>query len=47
MSVFNPALKLILVWTPGKESPIHDHAGSRCVMKVRRYFVEAECILRT
>ncbi|MCJ1274408.1 hypothetical protein MMC21_002204 [Puttea exsequens] len=25
---------LILVWTPGKESPIHDHAGSRCVMKM-------------
>lgn len=25
---------LILVWTPGKESPIHDHADSHCVMKV-------------
>lgn len=25
---------LILVWTPGKESPVHDHAGSHCVMKV-------------
>ena len=27
-------LQLILVWTPGKESPVHDHAGSHCVMKV-------------
>lgn len=27
-------MQLILVWTPGKESPIHDHAGSHCVMKV-------------
>lgn len=27
-------LQLILVWTPGKESPIHDHTGSHCVMKV-------------
>ena len=26
--------QLILVWTPGRESPIHDHAGSHCVMKV-------------
>ena len=25
-------LQLILVWTPGKESPVHDHAGSHCVM---------------
>jgi len=25
---------LILVWTPGKESPIHDHADAHCVMKV-------------
>jgi len=25
---------LILVWTPGKTSPIHDHANSHCVMKV-------------
>ena len=27
-------LQLILVWTPGRESPVHDHAGSHCVMKV-------------
>ena len=27
-------LQLILVWTPGKESPVHDHTGSHCVMKV-------------
>lgn len=27
-------LQLILVWTPGKASPVHDHAGSHCVMKV-------------
>jgi len=25
---------LILVWNPGKSSPIHDHANSHCVMKV-------------
>ncbi|KAF9636819.1 putative cysteine dioxygenase protein [Lasiodiplodia theobromae] len=25
---------LILVWTPGKGSPIHDHANAHCVMKV-------------
>ncbi|KAF1981481.1 putative cysteine dioxygenase Cdo1 [Aulographum hederae CBS 113979] len=25
---------LILVWTPGKGSPIHDHANSHCIMKV-------------
>ncbi len=28
-------VQLILVWSPGKESPVHDHAGSHCVMKVR------------
>ncbi|KZF22204.1 cysteine dioxygenase [Xylona heveae TC161] len=27
---------LILVWTPGKSSPIHDHADAHCVMKVLR-----------
>lgn len=27
-------IQLILVWTPGKQSPIHDHANSHCVMKV-------------
>nr|POF15031.1 cysteine dioxygenase [Quercus suber] len=25
---------LILVWSPGKASPIHDHANAHCVMKV-------------
>lgn len=25
---------LILCWTPGKGSPIHDHADAHCVMKV-------------
>ncbi|KAF2102153.1 cysteine dioxygenase [Rhizodiscina lignyota] len=27
---------LILVWSPGKSSPIHDHANAHCVMKVLR-----------
>ena len=26
--------QLILVWTPGKGSPIHDHANAHCIMKV-------------
>lgn len=25
---------LVLVWSPGKSSPIHDHADAHCVMKV-------------
>lgn len=25
---------LLLVWTPGKRSPVHDHADSHCLMKV-------------
>ncbi|KAA8573063.1 hypothetical protein EYC84_003598 [Monilinia fructicola] len=25
---------LILVWTPGKGSPLHDHANAHCLMKV-------------
>lgn len=25
---------LMLVWTPGKESKVHDHASSHCLMKV-------------
>ncbi|KAI9758347.1 MAG: Cysteine dioxygenase [Chaenotheca gracillima] len=25
---------LILVWTPGKASPIHDHADAHCLMKI-------------
>lgn len=28
------AFQLILVWTPGKGSPIHDHANAHCVMKI-------------
>ncbi|KAK2736143.1 Cysteine dioxygenase [Myotisia sp. PD_48] len=27
---------LILVWSPGKSSPIHDHANAHCVMKILR-----------
>ncbi len=27
-------LQLLLVWTPGKGSPIHDHANAHCVMKI-------------
>jgi hypothetical protein len=29
-------LQLVLVWTPGKGSPIHDHANAHCLMKVLR-----------
>ncbi|KAJ1333637.1 cysteine dioxygenase [Microdochium nivale] len=25
---------LILVWTPGKGSPIHDHGNAHCIMKI-------------
>lgn len=25
---------LMLVWTPGMRSPVHDHAGADCLMKV-------------
>jgi len=25
---------LLLVWTPGKASPVHDHADSHCLMKI-------------
>ncbi|CAG8959787.1 hypothetical protein HYFRA_00001694 [Hymenoscyphus fraxineus] len=25
---------LLLVWTPGKKSPVHDHADSHCLMKI-------------
>jgi len=28
---------LILVWSPGKGSLIHDHAGAHCIMKVRPF----------
>jgi cysteine dioxygenase len=27
-------MQLILVWTPGQASPIHDHANAHCVMKI-------------
>ncbi|KAK4938441.1 hypothetical protein LTR28_009598, partial [Elasticomyces elasticus] len=27
---------LILVWTPGKASPVHDHANAHCIMKILR-----------
>ena len=29
-------LELLLVWTPGKGSPIHDHGNAHCVMKILR-----------
>ncbi|KAG9231329.1 putative cysteine dioxygenase [Amylocarpus encephaloides] len=25
---------LLLVWTPGEQSPVHDHADSHCIMKI-------------
>ncbi|KAJ3000915.1 hypothetical protein HKX48_003178 [Thoreauomyces humboldtii] len=25
---------MVLVWTPGAKSPVHDHAGSHCLMKI-------------
>lgn len=28
--------KLVLVWTPGKGSPIHDHGNAHCLMKILR-----------
>ena len=33
---YNPLTspQLILVWTPGKGSPIHDHANAHCIMKI-------------
>ncbi|KAF2214941.1 hypothetical protein CERZMDRAFT_57439 [Cercospora zeae-maydis SCOH1-5] len=31
---------LILVWTPGKSSPVHDHANAHCVMKVLKGTLE-------
>lgn len=40
---------LLLVWTPGKASPVHDHAEAHCLMKVlkgslreRRYAIPTE-----
>lgn len=26
----------MLVWTPGKESKVHDHAASHCLMKIMK-----------
>lgn len=26
--------QLVLVWTPGKASPIHDHGNAHCLMKI-------------
>jgi predicted metal-dependent enzyme (double-stranded beta helix superfamily) len=26
----------VLVWTPGKGSPIHDHGNAHCLMKILR-----------
>ena len=31
-----PTAQLVLVWTPGKGSPIHDHGNAHCLMKVLR-----------
>lgn len=28
------SIKLILVWSPGKGSPIHDHANAHCLMRI-------------
>lgn len=33
-SLLIPMPQLVLVWTPGKGSPIHDHANAHCVMKI-------------
>jgi hypothetical protein len=30
------AAQLVLVWTPGKGSPIHDHGNAHCLMKILR-----------
>jgi cysteine dioxygenase len=26
--------QLVLVWSPGKGSPVHDHANAHCLMKI-------------
>jgi predicted metal-dependent enzyme (double-stranded beta helix superfamily) len=31
-----PSTQLVLVWTPGKGSPIHDHGNAHCIMKILR-----------
>ncbi|PLN85632.1 cysteine dioxygenase [Aspergillus taichungensis] len=33
-NINNKANILLLVWNPGKGSPIHDHANAHCIMKV-------------
>lgn len=33
-------MRQILVWTPGKQSPVHDHADAHCVMKVLKGSLE-------
>jgi len=38
---------LLLVWTPGKASPVHDHADSHCLMKVCVPFISPLIILLT
>lgn len=30
----NALSQLVLVWTPGKGSPVHDHADAHCLMKI-------------
>jgi cysteine dioxygenase len=27
-------MQLVLVWSPGKGSPIHDHGNAHCLMKI-------------
>lgn len=29
-----PSAQLVLVWSPGKGSPIHDHGNAHCLMKI-------------
>ena len=31
-----PCPQLVLVWSPGKGSPIHDHGNAHCLMKILR-----------
>lgn len=32
--ILSSSIKLVLVWTPGKGSPIHDHGNAHCIMKI-------------
>lgn len=37
MSTLTPlCAQLVLVWSPGKGSPIHDHGNAHCLMKILR-----------